>query len=415
MNFYKHLDKILISTYDYNLTKANEAEAMDYKGNIFILNPGIAGESRIQFKVTSPSQLFMENESLKMLQKLPSTQPDWLQAAISEGRVFSLNTSYDNWEQNLKNKEPGKKVITISGMGDVGGMLTAGLRLCGGEVISKINIFDKDPNKIKRWELECNAILPGDNNCGFPAICGIEEEDLFNCHMFVFCVSIGVPEVGREAADVRMSQFKGNSKVIAYYARMARERGFNGIFAVVSDPVDLLCAEAYRESNKNSLGVLDYKGLRPDQIKGYGLGVMYARAAYYSKELKKDNMFLKEGRAFGPHGQGLIIADSIVNYCEADSEILTEKAMKSNLEVRAAGFKPYIAPALSSGALSIIATLKGEWHYSSNFIGGVFFGSRNRETNFGIEFEAYNFPGSLDFKLESTYAMLKEHGSDGGL
>jgi malate/lactate dehydrogenase len=33
----------------------------------------------------------------------------------------------------------------------------------------------------------------------------------------------------------------GNARIINLYAQIAREKGFKGIFAVVSDPVDLLC------------------------------------------------------------------------------------------------------------------------------------------------------------------------------
>ena len=45
----------------------------------------------------------------------------------------------------------------------------------------------------------------------------------------------------------------------------------------------------------------------PEQIQGYGLGVMNARAAYFAKKTNVFNPFLKEGRAFGPHGQYLIV------------------------------------------------------------------------------------------------------------
>ena len=52
----------------------------------------------------------------------------------------------------------------------------------------------------------------------------------------------------------------------------------------MSDPVDPLAKAAYLASNTDKNGVFDQKGLRPEQIQGYGLGVMNARAAYYAKE-----------------------------------------------------------------------------------------------------------------------------------
>jgi len=180
---------------------------------------------------------------------------------------------------------------------------------------------------------------------------------------------------------------------------MAAEKNFKGIFAVVSDPVDLLCAAVLRESK----GVL-----APEQIKGYGLGVMNARAAYYAKKYNKYSSYLTEGRAFGPHGNDLVIADSIINYNDSISKELTKLTVEANLEVRKTGFKPYIAPALSSGAISIICTLEGKWHYSSNYLGGVFMGAKNRNLPSGLEIEKIEMPEELYIRLQATYDKLKE-------
>ena len=84
--------------------------------------------------------------------------------------------------------------------------------------------------------------------------------------------------MGEKQKDVRMKQFEGNSKIISDYAQKAREKSFKGIFAIISDPVDLLCKVVFLASNKNICGNFDFKGLAADQIRGYGLGVMYARS-----------------------------------------------------------------------------------------------------------------------------------------
>lgn len=86
--------------------------------------------------------------------------------------------------------------------------------------------------------------------------------------------------------------------------------------------------------------------------------------------------FLTEGRAFGPHGNDLVIANSIEHYDDALSKELTELTITANLKTRALGFKPYIAPALSSGTISLLLTLQGKWHYSSNYLGGVYLGAK---------------------------------------
>lgn len=82
-------------------------------------------------------------------------------------------------------------------------------------------------------------------------------------------------------------------------------------------------------------------GLLPEQIQGFGLGVMNARAAYYAKRDPRFKQFLTEGRSFGPHGQDLVIADSIENYNDELSKELTNLTVTANLHMRAIGYKPF--------------------------------------------------------------------------
>jgi len=168
----------------------------------------------------------------------------------------------------------------------------------------------------------------------------------------------------------------------------------------------LLCKAAFLASNKNKNGEFDFKGLAADQIRGYGLGVMHARAVYYSKQNTETAEYNREGRAFGPHGQGLLIANSVKKYGESLSEMLTEQAVKANLEVRKTGFKPYMAPALSSGSYPLIATMNGKWHYSATFMGGVFMGAKNRLLESGIEIERLDLPVNLVEKIKKSYQEL---------
>ena len=133
---------------------------------------------------------------------------------------------------------------------------------------------------------------------------------------------------------------------------------------------------------------------------------MNARAAYYAKQEERFADFLTEGRAYGPHGQDLVIANSIENYDDERSVELTKMAVEANLRTRELGFKPYIAPALSSAAISLILTMQGEWHYSSNFLGGVYMGSRNRYTMQGLEIESLPLPQKLYKRLTRAYEGL---------
>jgi hypothetical protein len=410
MFYYELENKICISQKQYpSMDEISENKAKESKGTIYLLHEIDPEISRRSFSVTDPSLAFLEKEGIELLQKSESKRvyPDWLLSRIYKGDVRGINTAYPTWENALNYTSPQKWKIHITGMGDVGGTLVTGLRLLGGEKISEIGIYDKNEHHLNRWEQEINQILSPIPDKRHPEISILSEDEIFDCDLFIFCISVGVPPIGKEKKDVRIAQFEGNKKIVKAYAKMAREKNFKGIFAVVSDPVDLLCKTAFLESNKDDDGSLDFKGLAADQIRGYGLGVMNARAAYYANKDPHLNHYLKEGRAFGPHGEGLIIANSIENYHEEWSKELTAKAKTANLKVRSTGFKPYIAPALSSGSLSILATITGDWHYSASFMGGVFMGAKNRNTPTGIELERLALPSSLVNKLENTFKLLR--------
>lgn len=409
MYFYRLNNKLLFSKVEYeSFCRASEAELKATSDTIYFLMKADPLISRRSYSLSDPSLFSLKKEGVNLLQVDPIATTDlqnWIIEKIQNRSIKVVNTSYPKWQETLNN-HPSKWRVNVIGLGDVGGTLISGLRLLGGECISSIGIYDLDGDKTKRWEYEINQILDYNNMQTYPEILSIDREDLFKCDMLVFCVSVGVPQIGQEVKDVRMAQFEGNSKLVNFYAKLARESSFKGIFAVVSDPVDLLCKSAFLSSNRNTSGEMDFLGLAPEQIRGYGLGVMNGRAVYYAKQSNSTIQYLKEGRVFGPHGEGLIVANSINNYNEQISTVLTERVKGANIEVRKTGYKPYIAPAFSSGALSLINTIKGEWHYSSNFMGGVYMGALNRLLATGIEIERNNLDERLIKKLKETYEGL---------
>jgi malate/lactate dehydrogenase len=410
MFFYKLKDKILISQCEYSeLNRISESEAKESKELIYVLNQIDPLKSRRSFSITDPSLTFLKEEGIHLLQKsrkIDYNLPLWLNKRIKEKKVSSLNTKYPNWQDVLTYKFPSRWKVNIVGLGDVGGILLSGLRLLAGNCVESIGIYDKNIKAIKRWELEINQIFCPFTIQKLPEIYPLREENIFDCDMFIFCATTGVPSLEEEQEDVRMKQFKGNSKIISDYARKARDKSFKGIFAIISDPVDLLCKVVFLAGNKNSSGELDFKGLAGDQIRGYGLGVMHARAVYYSKQNTETAKYNREGRAFGPHGQGLIIVNSVKKYDENLSAVLTGHTLKANLEVRKTNFKPYVAPALSSGSYPLIATMCGKWHYSATFMGGVFMGAKNRLLKSGTEIERLDLPINLMDKIKKSYQDL---------
>ena len=289
---------------------------------------------------------------------------------------------------------PEKVRVNLLALGDVGSTLLLGLRLMGGDVISSMGICDVRENAALRWEFELNQIQPP-SGAALPPVEIISPEQLFDGDVFLFCASRMVPDTSVTGGDVRMAQYGLNRELAASYAHMARDRGYQGLFCVVSDPVDPLCRAVLCES-----------GLSPAQVRGFGLGVMHARALYYARRDPRFASYLTEGRAFGPHGEDLVLANSVAHYDDALSRELTEKVAHANLEMRKLGYKPYVAPALSSGALSLLALLRGQWHYSSVYDGQVFMGCRNRLTPAGIETEALTLPPALQKRIDDTRAKL---------
>ncbi|MDD5987488.1 MAG: lactate dehydrogenase [Eubacteriales bacterium] len=293
--------------------------------------------------------------------------------------------------------------VNILAMGDVGGTLALALRLTGADIVRSIGICDLDDKVCARYEMELNQIAMPDDPAAFPPVEVISKEALFDGDVFLFCATRGVPPVEASAEktgkDVRMAQLEGNLKLIAGFAEQAAACGYRGDFFVVSDPVDPLCKQAI------------LCGLDPGQVKGFGLGVMHARAAYYAAKDPVFAIYLREGRAFGPHGQDLVIADSIRSYDDANALALTQQTVNTNLAIRALGFKPYLAPACSSGALSLLEDMRGHWHYSSAYFGegnrGAFLGMRCRRTEDGLLVENLPLDERLFARIERAYRNLE--------
>lgn len=369
--------------------------------------PPLSG--RDTFPVTDPAQL-TEREGVASLCAAPGPEglPRELTNAIRAGRVRAVNLAHPRFEELMAPlPRPEKVRVNLLALGDVGSTLLLGLRLMGGDVISSIGICDLREGVAQRWEFELNQIqLPGPYDA-LPPVEIVSPEQLFDGDVFLFCASRFVPDTAVKTGDVRMAQYRLNRELAALYAQKARQARYRGLFCVVSDPVDPLCRAVLTESNRAPSGEMDYQGLFSHQVRGFGLGVMNDRAAYYARKDPRFASFLTEGRSFGPHGEDLVIANSIDRYDDGLSRLLTERTVHANLQMREMGFKPYVAPALSSGALSLLLCLRGQWHCSSTYLDGVFMGARNRVLPTGTELERLPLPQALRDRLQTTMDRLR--------
>ena len=203
-----------------------------------------------------------------------------------------------------------------------------------------------------------------------------------------------------------MAQFEANRNMLRSYAQQARRARFGGIFCQISDPVDHLARAVFLASNQDESGAFDFAGLLPEQVQGFGLGVMAARAAYMAEKMGVD---FSRGRVYGPHGEGLIaVNDPGSGYDDALSRALTDRTREANLRVRELGFKPYIAPGLSSAAISVLRMLRGETYFGAVPLGGCHFGCRSRWTENGQQLLREELCPPLLARIQESHSALKE-------
>ena len=371
---------------------------------------------RSSFCVSDARQLTARTEDVSWLDPsrmgvpIPAL-PKRVQHTIDARLLRAVNIRHPRWRDfaRLPDKQPsGRRRVNLLAVGDVGGTLLTALKLLGGDCIERIGICDLNQKALSRWAAEMGQVSwPWDYDA-LPEVEPVSDEDLFRCDVFLFAATRGVPPVGGGVRDVRMAQFSANRPLVEQYARQARQAGFRGLFIVLSDPVDPLCKAAYLASNQGEDGQWDGLGLRAEQIQGFGLGVMNARAAYYAKQDPRFRSFLTDGRSYGPHGQGLVIANSLTHYDDGLSRELTDLVTTANLRIRELGFKPYVAPAITSGGMRLLLTLRRSWHCSSVAVGDVWFGVRNRLTAAGLEIETTSLPAPLFDRLRETQTLLRE-------
>lgn len=357
--------------------------------------------SRGYFAVNSIGEALQAEDASALLPAKEGNAPELLREFVQKNGASVLNTAFPRAWEALTPRE--YRRVTLVGLGDVGGGVLTALKLLGTE-LSEIAIYDPNEALCRRYELELNQVLSADDK-PLPRVTVCDPARLFDCDLFLFTASRGVPPVGSEVRDVRMAQFDLNRQMLRSYARQAREAHFSGLFCQISDPVDQLSRAVFLDSNTNDAGNFDGNGLLPEQIRGFGLGVMAARAAYYAE---KTGIDFRNGRVYGPHGGGLLVANDPLAYDPAVSERLAALTVTANLRVRELGFKPYIAPALSSAAVSLLRLLRGLPHYSAVPMGSAYFGCVSRMTERGIEIRREALDPRLFAHIEQTLRGLEE-------
>ena len=111
---------------------------------------------------------------------------------IKKRSIWELAPDADELKLAAPLKHKGLRV-NILALGDVGATLLLGLRVLGGGLVERIGIYDVNPQVMSRYEMEMNQIGWPFGGKKLPEVVCLDEEDLFDCHMFVFCASKAVP------------------------------------------------------------------------------------------------------------------------------------------------------------------------------------------------------------------------------
>ena len=76
--------------------------------------------------------------------------------------------------------------------------------------------------------------------------------------------------------------------------------------------------------------------------------------------------------------------------------------------MRSLGFKPYLAPGLSSAAVSVLRALRGDWHDGAVPLGGAYFGCRAKLGVSGPEIRRERLHSELMQRITESYRKLEE-------
>ena len=137
-----------------------------------------------------------------------------------------------------------------------------------------------------------------------PDVKAVTEAELLDCDIVIFVPARQYP-LWAQGGDVRMAQFEANRKIAPLLRNLAGQKGFKGIFAVVSDPVDPLCKEVLLSS-----GLHPVSGpRRPGGNETRGQNI-------FARKNERFLLICNRDGPLAPTGADLVIANSITDYDE---------------------------------------------------------------------------------------------------
>ena len=255
-----------------------------------------------------------------------------------------------------------------------------------------------------------------------------EYEDCSDADIVVICAG-----VAQKPGETRLALLKRNAKVFRSIIEPVTASGFDGIFLVATNPVDIMTKITYMLS-----------GFNPRKVLGSGTALDTARLRYLLGEYLKIDPKNVHAYVIGEHGdsefvpwsQAQVATKSILELCRENPEIDTEKLKEIEKEVEEAAYKIIeaknatyygIGMALTritkailgdeNSILTVSAMLKGEYEQTDVFSGVPCIinknGVRKVMTLSLTQEESRRFSDSCQV-LRDSYEELAREGQDGG-
>ena len=207
-----------------------------------------------------------------------------------------------------------------------------------------------------------------------------EYEDCKDADIVVICAG-----VAQKPGETRLALLKRNAKVFRSIIEPVTASGFDGIFLVATNPVDIMTKITYVLS-----------GFNPRKILGTGTALDTARLRYLLGEYLRVDPRNIHAYVFGEHGdsefvpwsQAQLATKSILQLCDENPEVERERLKEIEREVQGAAYKIIeaknatyygIGMALTritraifgdeSSVLTVSAMLKGEYGQTDVFSG----------------------------------------------
>lgn len=220
-----------------------------------------------------------------------------------------------------------KRKVVLVGTGMVG--MSYAYSLLNQNVCDELVLIDLDKKRAEGEAMDLNHGLAF--SAANMRIYAGEYEDCKDADIVVICAG-----VAQRPGETRLALLRRNAKVFRSIVEPVTASGFDGIFLVATNPVDIMTRITYVLS-----------GFNPRKVLGSGTALDTARLRYLLGEYLRVDPRNVHAYVMGEHGdsefvpwsQAQVATKSILELCQENSEIETERLKEIEKEVQGAAYR----------------------------------------------------------------------------